>query len=67
MDNRWKVTLGMSSDHAGINIELGFLRTEMYRVLARIDDPRRVRDYIERLRWRSREWFAIELDGQARK
>lgn len=57
----------MSSDHAGINTELGLLRVELYRVLAQIEDPRRVRDYIEMLRWRSREWYAIQLDGKPRK
>jgi len=56
-DNRWKAILGMSSDHAGINQELGRLRAELYRVLARIDDARDVRDYLEAMRRESGIWF----------
>ena len=57
--NRWKVILGMSSDHAGINGELGRLRTELYRVLAQVEDPRHVKHYLMALRRASREWRQI--------
>ena len=56
VDRRWNAILGMSSDHAGIDRELGRLRAELYYALARIDDPRRVRDYIAALRIASLEW-----------
>ncbi len=58
VDNRWKAILGMSSDHAGINQELGRFRNELYRALARIEDPRDVRDYLNCLEDYSRSWMA---------
>ncbi len=45
----------MSSDHAGINQELGRLRAELYRALAQLDDPRDVRWYLDYMRMKSRE------------
>ena len=44
--NRWKATIVMSSDHAGINAELGALETALLETLARVDDPRQVRDFL---------------------
>lgn len=40
----------MSSDHAGINRELGRLQREMSHALAHIDDARKVRLYLDYLR-----------------
>ena len=37
----------MSSDHAGINRELGRLQREMSHALAHIDDARKVRLYLD--------------------
>jgi len=48
--NRWKLILGLSSDHAGINRELGRLQREMSHALAHIDDARKVRLYLDYLR-----------------
>lgn len=47
----------MSSDHAGIDRELRGLQNELYRVLARVDDPRHVRGYIDALRRASFFWL----------
>jgi hypothetical protein len=51
--------IGMSSDHAGINQELGRLRAELYHALAQLEDARDVRRYIDYMRIKSREM----LDG----
>ena len=53
---RFKVMVNMSSDHAGIAAELKKLEREMYRVIAHVDDPRKLRDYIERLGAESQQW-----------
>ena len=54
--DRRKATVVLSSDHAGINPRLSQLELEIRRTLARIDDPRAVRDYIRYLVQESREF-----------
>lgn len=49
--------VALSSDHAGIAAELKRLEREMYRVVARIEDPRYVRDYLLRLQTTSKLWL----------
>ena len=53
-DNRWKAIVTLASDHGGIGPELQKLENEIIRVLARLDDPRKVRDYVQFLRLESR-------------
>ena len=55
---RFKVMVNMSSDHAGIAAELKKLEREIYRVIAHVDDPRKVRDYLQVLELRSKVWCA---------
>lgn len=54
--NRWKATVVLSSDHAGIQAELGALETALLETLARIDDPRKVRDFLRAIRVEIRVW-----------
>jgi len=50
------VMVNMSSDHAGIAAELKKLEREIYRVVAHLDDPRKLRDYLLELRLDSVSW-----------
>jgi hypothetical protein len=54
--NRWKVMLALSSDHAGINVQLGKFQRALSRILARVDDPRQVRDLFRFVEQKSAEW-----------
>jgi hypothetical protein len=54
--SRHKAIVMLSSDHAGINQALGWLEYELRRALARIEDPRKVRDYLRDLGIASRAW-----------
>jgi hypothetical protein len=53
---RFKVMVNMSSDHAGISAELNKLEREIYGVVARVDDARQLRDYLQVLELRSKAW-----------
>lgn len=64
--NRWKAVIAMSADHTGINQSLGWLQYELLRSLARIEDPRRVRDFLKHLGIESRAWCdrnAVDMRG----
>ena len=54
--NRFKVMIALSSDHAGIAEELKRLEREIYYVVARIEDGRHVRDYLQALGRASYHW-----------
>jgi hypothetical protein len=58
--NPWRASIALSSDHAGINRELGRLQSDMYRTLAAVKDPRRVRDYLNIMRGASLQWLTYE-------
>jgi len=53
---RFRVMVNMSSDHAGIAAELKKLEREIYRVVAHLDEPRKLRDYLVYLRDKSTFW-----------
>ena len=53
---RFKVMVNMSSDHAGIAAELKKVEREIYRVVARVDDARQLRGYLEEMRAESAAW-----------
>ena len=63
----WTAHLVISSEHAGLRAYFQRLEDEMYRVMAHIDDPREVRDYLEVLRERSKAWAAVFVDSRADK
>jgi len=54
---RFKATIVLSSNHTGIAQQLSGLERDMYRVLARVDDARKVRDYLAHLRLASMQWL----------
>src|ERR1700730_2746752 len=45
----WTAHLVLSSEHAGLRPHFKRLEDEFYRALARIDEPRDVRDYIQEM------------------
>jgi hypothetical protein len=55
--NRFKATVVLSSDHAAIALELQKLERAIYHVLARVDNPRVLRDYLTALRTASCIWL----------
>lgn len=56
-DRSWTAQIVLASEHAGIAPEFKTLEHEMYRVLARVDNPRHVRAYLVRMRDESRAWL----------
>lgn len=54
--DRWKATIVLSSDHAGINRELASLESGLLRILASIDDPRKVRDFLSDVKQEMIAW-----------
>ena len=56
-ERNWTAHLVISSEHAGLGPYFKELEFTMYKVLARVDDPRHVRYYLERMRDASRQWL----------
>lgn len=54
--SRFKILVTMSSDHAGVARELQLFESTLRKILARIEDPRQVRDFLRDLAIASREW-----------
>lgn len=57
----------MTADHGGLAAELARLERAMYRVLATLNDPRKVRDYLARLRGASLSWLEENPSGELRR
>lgn len=57
--NKWKATIVLSSDHAGINRELGSLESGLLRILSSIDDPRKVRDFLADVKQEMIAWCQV--------
>ena len=58
-DRTWTAHIVIASSHAGLAPYFRRLEEELLRVLARIDDPRDVRDYLAALRATSAAWLAM--------
>lgn len=56
-ERNWTAHLVLASEHGGLAPLFKALEHEMYRVLARVDDPRDVREYLKALKHRSEEWI----------
>ena len=56
-ERNWTAHLLISSEHAGLAPSFKELEAAMYKVLARVDEPRHVRYYLERMREASRQWL----------
>jgi hypothetical protein len=63
----WTAHLVISSEHAGLKPAFKALEDELYHALARIDDPRAVKNYLRELRTRSKECLAIQPSRAAEK
>jgi hypothetical protein len=61
--NPYKAMIAMSSDHAGLNQELGRLQKELYSVMALVRNARDVRDYIRYLHGQSGRWLDSHYHG----
>lgn len=59
VQRNWTAQIVIASDHAGLRPEFKSLENEMFRVLARVDDPREVMRYLRQLRASSEMWMAI--------
>ena len=55
-ERNWTAHLVISSDHAGLRPFFKRLESEILHALARIDNPRIVKTYLEDLRKASQEW-----------
>lgn len=56
-DRNWTAQIVLSSEHAGLRPYFKALEAEMMHVLARVDEPRWVKDYLIELRLQSRVWL----------
>jgi hypothetical protein len=57
----------IASEHAGLSPVFKAFENEMYRVLARVDDPREVRNYLQALIYESRRLLAEYIESQPKK
>ena len=57
-ERTWTAHVVISSEHAGLKPYFKAFEDEMYRVLARVDDPGAVREYISGLVGQSKDWQA---------
>lgn len=60
-ERNWTAHLVMSSEHAGLRPYFQKLEDEIRRVLARVDDPRWVKDYLIEMRLQSEAWLRRSL------
>lgn len=56
-ERNWTAHLVISCEHAGLSPAFKMLENEIRRVLARIDEPRQVMDYLIELRLQSAAWL----------
>lgn len=59
VERNWTANIVVSSEHAGLRPYFKDFEAEVYRVLARVDDPRDVREYIAALRRTSEAWLKV--------
>ena len=67
VERNWTAHLVISSEHAGLSPEFKALEAEMYRVLARVDDPRAVVLYLRYMRGQSEWWLQLHDMKRAMK
>ena len=66
-ERNWTAHLVISSEHAGLKPYCRALEDEAYRVLARLDEPKRVKDYLRFMRSASRGWLTAYKAREALK
>ena len=67
VDRNWTAHLVISSEHAGLKPLFKRLEAELYRALARIDDPKLVRAYLQSLIDASAAWSSDYMLGNGKK
>lgn len=67
IERNWTAHLVISSEHAGLKPLFKRLEDEIYRALARIDDPKLVRAYLLALINASAEWSSDYMLGVGKK
>lgn len=65
-ERNWTAQLVISCEHAGLRPYFKQLENELYRVLARLDEPHHVREYLIAMRLASSEWLKLceSVDGK---
>jgi hypothetical protein len=66
-ERNWRANVVIASAHAGLKPEFKRLEDEIYRVLARVDDPRDVREYIKALLGASQEFMKARVSDWPEK
>jgi len=66
-ERNWTAHVVLSCEHAGLRPYFKELEAELYHVLARVDDPRMVKDYLQVLRERSKAWASAFIDHPWKK
>lgn len=66
-ERNWTAHLVISTEHAGLRPHFKALEAELYRVLARCDDPRDVMYYLKELRMASGGWLGRHEVGKSDK
>jgi hypothetical protein len=61
-NREWKASIVISSEHVGLRPHFKLLESELYRALARIEDPRKVTDYLRWMIGASANWVEINAD-----
>ena len=59
VERTWTAQVVLASEHAGLAPMFKALEHEMLRVLARVDDPRDVREYLLAMRRTSDAWLKV--------
>lgn len=67
VERNWTAQIVVASDHAGLRPYFKALEAEIYRVLARVDEPRLVAKYLDSLVESSRVWLWAREAATARK
>ena len=63
----WTASIVVSCEHAGLRPWFKSFEAELYRVLARVDDAREVREYLAYLGGASRDWLIAYDQVKGRK
>jgi hypothetical protein len=66
-ERNWTAHVVIASGHAGLAPHFKEMESEMYRVLARVDDPLDVREYLVAMGLASREWLRLFERVNARR
>jgi len=56
-DRNWTAHIVIACDHGGLRSHFQALEAELLHVLARVDEPKDIRDYLAALSGQSKMWF----------